>query len=342
MQSGSTPRSGRFEANRSEAEGPAPGDAVAWLMPGLGSRYVGMGADILGCDISVNELVVAAERFLGYDIAEVCLTGSGRKVVPNRVEAQVIYVVNCAYTEALFARGETPAVLAGHSLGTWAAAYAAGAIDFLSGLKLVTLVEDLLEKFASKDPQAMGAVIGLCEETVAEWCADRGDVFIANRNSPGQTVISGRAEAVDAVLQLAAEQGAHKAKRIAAARAMHTPLLSEVAAELREALTSYSIAEAAIPLLNCHVGGSLQGAVEIREYLSDFLRQPVNWEGAMRELIAAKVSEFREVGAGNLLGSMMSFIDGEVEVESVSDWLSRAPNQDSGHGRELRGALTET
>lgn len=310
-------------------------DSAAWLFPGLGSRHVGMGGDIFGHAPLADELLSIAEQFVGYDVAEVCLTGSGRKHVPSRVEAQVIYLVNCAYARVLTGLGVTPNIVSGHSLGTWAAAYAAGVIDFQTGLELVTRVEDLLEEHSPAQPQAMGVIIGLSEEAVVRMCTEIGDIFLANRNSPGQYVISGIESSLESALERAAREGAYKAKRIAGHRAMHTRLLTEVSDRLCDELSSYSIADAVIPLVNCFQGGLLRRGDTIRAYLGEFLKQPVDWEGATRCLIDGSLIEgggrrFLEVGAGGILTGMMPFIDRDVEVETASDRLTQIEERDQG------------
>ncbi len=298
-------------------------DPVVWLFPGLGSRFVGMGSDLFGRHASAEELITTAQQVLNYDIAEVCLSGSGRKVVPARVEAQVIYVINCAYADVLRDCGAQADILCGHSLGTWAAAYAAGAIDFETGLKLVTSVEDLLERMIVPDEQSMGVVIGLPEETVTTLCRDETEVYLANRNSPGQSVISGSTAGVEAVLAKAAELSARQAKRIAGSRAMHSPLLHDVDSEIQKVLDTVTINDTRAALWDCHQVRPLRQSDEIRAYLGNFLSQPVEWERSMRALGAMGAAQFLEVGAAAILTGMMPFIDQSYPVETASDWLSR-------------------
>ncbi|TWU13769.1 Malonyl CoA-acyl carrier protein transacylase [Symmachiella macrocystis] len=298
-------------------------DPVAWLFPGLGSRFVGMGADIIGKSPAADKLITLAAQKLGYDIHEVCFSGSGRKFVPPRIEAQVIYVINCAYVDVLRSLGRQPQFVCGHSLGSWAAAYAAGAIDFESGLEMVTAVEDLLEQRIPDGEQAMGVIIGLDEETVTRICADEQYVYLANSNSPKQFVIAGRAVGVDAALEKAGEQAAKKTQRIAGSRAMHTPLLADVNRELQTALARITIDDPTIPQMNCDTASPMHTAVDVRRYLGQFLQRPVRWEATMHALGDLSITQFVEVGAAAVLTGMMPFIDPSAKIETVSDLLAR-------------------
>lgn len=298
-------------------------DPVAWLFPGLGSRFVGMGADIIGKSPVADKLIALAAEKLGYDILEVCLSGSGRKIVPPRIEAQVIYVINCAYVDVLRSLDRQPQFVCGHSLGSWAAAYASGAIDFASGLEMVTTVEDLLEQRIADGEQAMGVIIGLGEETVTGICADQQEVYLANSNSPEQFVIAGRAAGIDAALARAEGLAAKKSQRIAGSRAMHTPLLADVNGELQTALAKITINEPTIPQMNCDTACPMHTAEDVRRHLGQFLQQPVRWEASMHALKALGVAQFVEVGAAAVLTGMMPFIDPSAKIETVSDLLAQ-------------------
>ena len=301
----------------------ATADPVAWLCPGLGSRYVGMGADIIGKFSAADNLIALAAQHLGYDIHEVCLSGSGRKVVATRIEAQVIYVINCAYVDVLHSLGHAPYIVCGHSLGSWAAAYAAGAIDFESGLEMVTTVEDLLEQRVADGEQAMGVIIGLDEKTVTEMCTTAQDVYLANSNSPEQYVIAGRAAGVDAALARAGKVGAKKSQRIAGSRAMHTPLLADVNGEIQQTLARITINDPTVPQMNCDTARPMNTTEDVRRYLGQFLQQPVHWEASMRTVQTLGIGRFVEVGAAAVLTGMMPFIDFSAKIETVSDLLAR-------------------
>ncbi len=313
-----------------------------WLFPGLGSRFVGMGADLIGRYEAADERIATAERLLGYDISEVCLSGSGRKVVPQTVEAQVIYVINCAYADVLSGCGQTPVVVCGHSLGTWAAAYAAGAFSFETGLQLVTSVEDLLEELIPGGEQAMGVVIGLDEEIVESLCRNEFHVYLANRNSPGQSVLAGSAEGVDSVLAQALQMSAKKAKRLAGSRAMHTPLLRDVEEELRKVLSTTDISDTLTPVWDCYNARPLHSVDDLRQYLSEFLSRPVEWSESILALRDRGHTNFVEVGAAAVLTGMLPFIDHSLACETTSDWLMRHEPSTSTHSTHSAGPISRS
>lgn len=306
----------------------APGDQwspACWLFPGLGCRYVGMGHDLFGRSGIAGQMIAAAEELLSYHLAPVCLEGSGRKVVPARQEAQVIYVLNCAYAATLGEQGRYPAAVLGHSLGSWAAAWAAGVFDFQTGLELVTEVERLLEELVDGRELTMGAIIGLDADAVQSEVDRRPGVSVANSNSPAQFVIGGPADAVDSVLKAAVARGAKQAKRLPTTRAVHTPWLNEVAQALRPRLDRVAWSDPATPFLACDRAEELGTGAEVREFFSVFLTRPVRWETSFRTLWHTHTSRFLEVGPGTLLTTLASFIDPTAVVRPASDCLEHAP-----------------
>lgn len=297
--------------------------SASWIFPGLGCRYVGMGHDVIGQQAVADELIAAAESQLGYDIAAVCLTGSGRKHVPARQEAQVIYVLDCVYAAILNHEGFHPQIVAGHSLGSLAAGWACGAYDFLTGLQLVTHVEELMEEMIDGRGLTMGVIIGVNDAAVRSHLQAHPDVHLANWNSPLQHVIAGPVAAIDNILAEAAAQGAKQAKRFASDRAMHTPYVNEVAVRFQQRLETVAWSEPVVPLVNIHDASVLRTAAEIRGFLGDFLAQPVYWQATIETLRSSWGSHFVEVGPGNLLSSMLPFIDRTAAINTASEILDQ-------------------
>ncbi len=300
-----------------------PFSSASWLFPGLGCRYVGMGHDVIGQFAEADALIVEAEALLGYDIEAVCLTGSGRKHVPARQEAQVIYVLDCAYAAVLKTHGCYPQVVAGHSLGSLAAGWTCGAYDFTTGLQLVTHVEELMEELIDGRGLTMGVIIGLDDEAVRTQLAVHPEVYRANWNSPLQHVVAGPVAAVDNILASATAQGAKQAKRFPSERAMHTPYVNEVAARFREHLESVSWSEPCVPLADIRDANVLRTSTEICEFLGEFLAQPVHWQATIQNLLQDGNHHFVEVGPGNLLSSMLPFIDRMAAVSTASEILDQ-------------------
>lgn len=312
-----------FSGPASRESQPESEASAVWLIPGLGCRFVGMGADILGKCPAANELVAQANEFLGWDVVAACLEGGGRSVVPPRREAQLIYSVCCAYAAALRDRGCHPRAVCGHSLGTWAAVHVSGAYEFLTGLKLVSWIEDALESQIDGRAQGMGLVIGLPEETLARICRAESDACLANINCPGQYAVGGTAAGVDRVLAAAHQAGAYKTKRMPIGRAMHTSFLDGVSVQLGQMLSEFPLQPPRVPLVSAWDGARLTGTEEIRQYLSDFLARPVRWETAMRRLLAEPQASFIEVGPANVLSGMMLFLDRTVRVPTASEVLKQ-------------------
>lgn len=319
------------EARYTPLEPDVGGEAVRipgqWLFPGLGCRYVGMGNDILGGQYpEANRLVAEAEAFFGYDLREVCLEGSGRKFVPPEREAQAIYVVECAYAEVLAGRGYRPSLVCGHSLGNWAAAYACGAYDFLTGLELVTHIEGLLRSQVDGRGQAMGVIIGLDEGLVISLCAEEIGVWVANWNSPGQYVIGGLEGGVDRVLATAISRSARQARRLPGERALHTPCMEEVVPSVQKRLEQVNWQTPRIPLLGSHDGIPLCSASDIQRFLGDFMALPVRWEQAVRTMRCQRSEDFVEVGPATVLSKMLPYIDRDAAILTASDLLEQKFN----------------
>ena len=283
-----------------------------------------MGADIIGAHTAADALIDQAGDWLGYSIPAVCLEGSGRKAVPSRIEAQVIYAIDCAYTAVIKDQGKQPTVVAGHSLGGFAAAFAAEVFDFLPGLQLVSALETLMEDSidaAGPIRQAMAAIIGLPESTVTALCQSQADTHLANQNSNGQYVVAGPEQEVERVMESATKAGAVKVKRLPATRAMHTPHLADVSRQFARHLSSVELRDPSVAFLNCESGALLRSADAVRTYLSAFLCRPVRWESAMRTLREQGMSSFVEVGPATVLADLMRFIDRSATVRPASEVL---------------------
>jgi [acyl-carrier-protein] S-malonyltransferase len=294
-----------------------------WLFPGLGCRYVGMGYDIVGRFPAADRLIAIASAKLGYDLVAICLEGSGRKYVPARQEAQVIYVIECAYAAVLAELGFRPRAVSGHSLGSWAAGCVCGGYDFLTGLDLVTQVELLQEELIDGRGQSMGVIIGLPQSEVERLLSACAGAFLANWNSPGQYVIGGDSSAVERVLAGALARGAKQARRLAGERALHTPEQRAVASRLREHLLSVDISPPKVPFISCRDARVVETADALRSFLGDFLAAPVRWETTVRALRQSWGGGFVEVGPGNVLSNMLPFIDPTAVIRTASDLLDQ-------------------
>ena len=306
-----------FDTFKSSSNAPS-----VWLFPGLGSRFVGMGGDLIGSTSLADELVQQASDLLGYDVAAVCLKGSGRKMVPPKIESQVLYVVNCIYTAVLKDQGYFPQMVCGHSLGSWAAAYAAEVYDFATGLELVTQVETILDNRALESPEAMGVILGLPLGKVTDLLTRHTGVSLANLNCPGQYVLAGDATAIEHSLKAAIEHGAYKTKRLGSTRAFHTKRLGHIHNQIKELFLDRSLQDPACPFVTTIQGNQLTDWHDIENYLLQFLYLPVHWEATIKSLCSHQsVNQFLEVGPGTVLSDLMSYIDPSMPVQTASDFL---------------------
>jgi malonyl CoA-acyl carrier protein transacylase len=294
------------------------------MVPGLGCRHVGMGADLFDQVGPAQELFLQGGERLGVDFRAVCLEGSSRKPLPSRLEAQAIYAVCSAYGAALRSRGREPACVVGHSLGTYAALHLAGAYDFATGLELVTRAEELMEAHIEEGSQALGVVIALPQEKLLHLLSAYSDVWLANENCPGQYVIGGVRAGVKELLEAALLAGAYKAKPVPAARAMHTPLLGEVQSQLAEFVAGMPLRTPEVPVIDVTNGDGLASPEAIRDYLSTFLVRPVLWERTVRGLLASGFGCFQEIGPAAVLTDMMPYIDKQVTARTASEALATA------------------
>lgn len=212
----------------------------------------------------------------------------------------------------------------GHSLGSWAAAWVAGAFDFATGLELVTHVEQLLEDLVDGRDLTMGAIIGLDEVTVQSFVAELPGVSVANFNSPAQFVIGGPGDGVDRVLAAATTIGAKQARRLPTNRAVHTPWLADVATQLKPRLDLVAWSDPVIPFMACDSAEELGSGGEVHSFFSDFLTRPVRWESSFRSLCHTRTSQFVEVGPCALLTSMASFITPTAAIRTATDCLDAA------------------
>ena len=296
---------------------------AVWIFPGLGSRFVGMGNDLFGKHPAADELFREAEQVLGFSLESACLEGSGRKHVPARQESQLIYTISCGYAAALNALNFKPTATAGHSLGNWAAGWAAGLYDFKTGLELVTHVEELLEECIPEGMQTMGVVIGLDESVVKSLVAGYPNAWIANWNSPGQYVISGMATEVDGFLSDAGGLQAKRAKRLPTDRALHTELMHQVSERLRDRLKQVRWKEPSVPLVSSADHRVMNTAEDARGFFGTFLERSVCWESSARSIWQQFGSEFVEVGPGNVLSAMFPFIERSITVRTASEQLEQ-------------------
>ena len=291
---------------------------IAYIFPGQGSQYVGMGKDLYEKNTVARDLFDRADRILGVGLSRICFDGPEDELKQTRNTQPAIFLHSMALSALLDSHGV--AMSAGHSLGEYSALVFAGSMTFEDGLKLVRLRGELMHRAGAEQQGTMAAIIGLEAGIVEEVCREAsvaGIVQCANFNSPGQVVISGSVEGVRKGIILAKGRGAKLAKELVVSGAFHSPLMEGAKEGLRQALASTSIRDARIPVYANVSAQPVQNAEEIRTLLADQLTRPVRWEESVWKMRGAGTRIFVEIGPGKVLQGLVKRIDTTAEVRGV-------------------------
>lgn len=288
----------------------------AYVFPGQGSQAVGMGKDIYDNVPEAKELFEKANEILGFRITDIMFAGTPEELKQTKVTQPAVFLHSVILAKAL---GVKPDAVAGHSLGEFSALVVAGALSFEDGLKLVSKRAMAMQKCCELQPGGMAAVLGLDDKTVEDVCASVDGVVIgANYNCPGQLVISGADAAVDEACQRLKDAGARRALRLPVGGAFHSPLMEPARQELEQA-----IAEAEFMAPSCPVYQNVDAlpytdAEAIKKNLIAQLTAPVRWTQIVERMVTDGVTEFTEIGPGNVLQGLIKKVSGEVTAESKS------------------------
>jgi len=292
--------------------------ATAYIFPGQGSQYVGMGKDIFEYSSSARELVQYADDILGFKLSNVCFDGPEEELKQTKNTQPAIFLHSMVLAKLLEHRDAS--IVAGHSLGEYSALVYAGAISFEDGLKIVRLRGELMQKAGQMYPGTMAAVVGLDPATLADLCKEAsadGIVQCANFNSPGQIVISGSVSGVRKAMELAKARSAKLVKELVVSGAFHSPLMQSAREALTAALAETTIHNATIPVYANVTAGPVQKAEEIRTLLAQQLTSPVRWEESVRNMIIKGVQAFIEIGPGKVLQGLVKRIDASVSIRGI-------------------------
>jgi [acyl-carrier-protein] S-malonyltransferase len=299
---------------------------VAYLFPGQGSQHVGMGQALYQTYPEARAIFAQADDVLEIPLTRFCFEGPDN-VLTDTINAQpAILTMSVAALEVMKAQGvyQTPAFVAGHSMGEFSALVAAGSLSFTDALHLVRERGRLMKLAGEQSPGGMAAVIGLDVESLATICDEArretgGVMQIANDNCPGQTVISGEKEALTAAMEKAKATGARKVVQLAISIASHSPLMAVIADEFAAAIDAAPISDAAITLVANASATPITRADAIRAELKAQLTSPVRWTDSMRMLIGQGVTRVVEIGPKDVLTGLMKRIDRKVERVNVGD-----------------------
>jgi [acyl-carrier-protein] S-malonyltransferase len=290
----------------------------AFVFPGQGSQYVGMGKDLWERSVPARQFFEKADRQLGFSLSRVFLEGPEEELRQTRNTQPAIFLHSLALATLL--NEERVVCAAGHSLGEYTALVYAGAVSFDDALRLVRLRAELMQKACDDHPGTMAAIIGLDPTAVGEICCTAwtaGVVQAANFNSPGQVVVSGSVPGVRRAMELAKERGARMVKELVVGGAFHSPLMESAKEELTVAIGQTKIHEARIPVYMNATAAAAKSPGEIRSALVQQLTSPVRWEESIRNMVADGVQCFVEIGPGKVLQGVIKRIDGTVDVRGI-------------------------
>jgi [acyl-carrier-protein] S-malonyltransferase len=299
--------------------------AKAFVFPGQGAQFVGMGKDLYDNNPLAKDLFEKANDILGYRITDIMFEGTDEELKQTKVTQPAVFLHSVL--TALFAtpsdnpEENKPQMMAGHSLGEFSALVVSGALSFEDGLRLVYARAMAMQKACEMAPSTMAAIIGLADEKVEEICASinrEGYVVIpANYNNPGQLVISGNIEAINEACAKLKEAGAKRALPLKVGGAFHSPLMQPAKDELQAAIEQTEFHEPMCPIYQNVDGRPHTQPEEIKQNLIAQLTSPVRWTQCVQSMIADGADDFTECGPGKALQGMIVKINREVNVHGV-------------------------
>ena len=288
--------------------------AKAFVFPGQGSQFPGMCKDLYDAHEEAREMCQAADRLLGFSLTGVMFEGTADDLKQTKVTQPAVFLHSVVAQRLMTI--ETPQMVAGHSLGEFSALVACGALRFEDALLLVSARAQAMQAACEANPGTMAAVLGLPDEQVDAICQSQKDgvVVAANFNCPGQVVISGEIDAVEAACVALKEAGARRALRLPVGGAFHSPLMAPAAEELKAAILKTEFRKPFCPI---YQNVSAKAEVEpeiIRENLLKQLTAPVRWTQSVQNMIADGANEFYEFGPGDVLKGLIRKINSDVIV----------------------------
>ena len=290
----------------------------AYVFPGQGAQFVGMGKDLYDNSELAKNLFEQANDILGFRITDIMFEGTDEELKQTKVTQPAIFLHSVILSRVL---GDDfkPEMVAGHSLGELSALVANGVLTFEDGLKLVSQRAMAMQKACEVEPSTMAAILGLDDEVVEKACEEiDGVVVAANYNCPGQLVISGAVEAIDKACEKLTEAGARRALKLPVGGAFHSPLMEPAREELAAAIAATEFSQPACPVYQNVTAAAVTNPSKIKENLIAQLTAPVKWTQTMKQMIADGCESVVEVGPGKVLQGLFKKVDRKFPTESAA------------------------
>lgn len=290
----------------------------AYVFPGQGAQFTGMGKDLYDKSAQAKQLFEKANLILGFDIAKIMFEGTKEELVETKVTQPAVFLHSTIMAQYLD-NDFQPDMVAGHSLGEFSALVANKTLGFEDGLRLVSQRAMAMQKACELTPSTMAAVLGLEDVVVEEVCATiDGVVVAANYNCPGQLVISGEVVAVEKTCEALKERGAKRALVLSVGGAFHSPLMEPAREELAKAISNTQFHNPICPVYQNVVAKAVSDPEEIKKNLITQLTAPVRWTQSVQQMVADGATEFIELGPGNVLQGLVKKIHKEAIVSAPS------------------------
>ncbi len=289
----------------------------AYIFPGQGAQFEGMGADLYSQSSEAKELFTKANTILGFAITDSMFTGTAEDLKQTKVTQPAIFL-HSVISAKLLGDSFKPDMVAGHSLGEFSALVAAGALSFEDGLRLVYQRALAMQEACEVKASTMAAVLGLDDEIVEKVCAETDGVVVpANYNCPGQLVISGSIDAINRACETLKEKGARRALVLPVGGAFHSPLMEPAREKLAKAINETSLTTPICPVYQNAVAKGVTHPSDIKKNLIAQLTAPVKWTQSIQQMITDGGDEFIEIGPGKVLTGLMRKIDRSVTASKM-------------------------